>query len=197
MCNWCADHRKYWWLSVVVLAQDMRRFLSKVWGRSILQTYNIFHPNCDINMQVVLHFLPPQSNIMVSLLTYVCQLFNVCSCDLWRPCCLSYKLHQRDNLSAIQCNRFYDNMCFCASLNSLSSVASIVLVCVLQRVDVTFFALLSCVWRKYFLPQIQSVVYLWSFPGHEFKYTAMSKNANIQPCQKFVWIHGHALNMDS
>ena len=181
MCNWCADHRKYWWLSVVVLAQDMRRFLSKVWGRSILQTYNIFHPNCDIKMQVVLHFLPPQSNIMVSLLTYVCQLFNVCSSDFQPPSATGF-------------------MTTCAFEQALIVYLqwhqySIVLVCVLQRVDVTFFALLSCVWRKCFLPQIQSVVYLWSFPGHEFKYTAMSKNANIQPCQKFVWIH--AFNMDS
>ena len=96
----CADHRKYWWMSDVVLALDIRRFLPKVWDRSILQTYDIFHPNCDINVQAVLHFLPPQCNVMVSLLTYVCRLFNVCSWDLWRPCCLLYKLHQRDNLSA-------------------------------------------------------------------------------------------------
>ena len=104
-------------MSDVVLALDIRRFLPKVWDRSILQTYDIFHPNCDINMQAVLHFLPPQCNVMVSLLTYVCRLFNVCSWDLWRPCCLLYKLHQRDNLSAPQCNRFYDNICNCASLN--------------------------------------------------------------------------------
>ena len=94
----CADHRKYWWMSDVVLALDIRRFLPKVW--SILQTYDIFHPNCDINVQAVLHFLPPRCNVMVSLLTCVCRLFNVCSWDLWRPCCLLYKLHQRDNLSA-------------------------------------------------------------------------------------------------
>ena len=96
----CADHPKYWWMSDVVLALDIRRFLPKVWDRSILQTYDIFHPNCDINVQAVLHFLPPQCNVMVSLLTYVCRLFNVCSWDLWRPCCLLYKLHQRENLSA-------------------------------------------------------------------------------------------------
>ena len=147
---------------------------AKVWDRSILQTYDISHPNCDINVQVVLHFLPPQSNIMVSLLAYVCQLFNVCSSDLWRPCCLSYKLHQRDNLSAPQCNRFYDNMCYCAGLNILSSVAS-VLVCVLRGVDVAIFAFLFVCYKNAFHHRFR-VLYIYGL--------SQDTSSNIQSCQR-------------
>ena len=172
----CADHRKYWWMSDVVLALDIRRFLPKVWDRSILQTYDIFHPNCDINVQAVLHFLPPQCNVMVSLLTYVCRLFNVCSWDLWRPCCLLYKLHQRDNLSAPQCNRFYDNICNCASLNSLSSVASIVLFSVLRGVEVTFFLHFCFVCDENAFHHRFRVLYIYSL--------SQDTSSNIQPCQR-------------
>ena len=37
----CADHRKYWWMSDVVLALDIRRFLPKVWDRSIADIRHI------------------------------------------------------------------------------------------------------------------------------------------------------------
>ena len=37
----CADHRKYWWMSDVVLALDIRRFLPKVWDRSIADMRHI------------------------------------------------------------------------------------------------------------------------------------------------------------
>ena len=95
------------------------------------------------------------------------------------------------------CNRFYDNISNCASLNSLSSVASIVLFSVLRGVEVTLFLHFCFVCDENAFHHRFRVLYIYSLSQRtrvqiyshvkECKYTALSKVC-LDPYIKYAFL---------
>ena len=123
-----------------------------------------------------------------------CSMFALETCDAHAVSCTNCT--KEIIFQPPHCNRFYDNISNCASLNSLSSVASIVLFSVLRGVEVTFFCIsVLCVTKMLFTTDSECCIFIVSLRTRvqkyshvkECKYTALSKVC-LDPCIKYGFL---------